>query len=120
MKKLLAEVSGVIEAPVDQVWPEVLADLGRAWAAHPSPKRENGDHAVAFQGGWWYRGEWSATPHPRGTLVVHRVYNVAEHLRWGVPLANRFFVGLEGKTREGFKAGIVRIGAKLGCSARLA
>ena len=57
---------------------------------------------IAFQGGWWYRGEWTLAPHPEGTLVVHRVYNVAERARWGVGLANRFFVGFADTTRRSF------------------
>lgn len=110
-KKLLTEVSGVVAAPVEQVWRELLGDL---------PGQETGRHTLAHQGGWWYRGEWSVAPHPEGTRVVHRVYNVAEWMRWGVPLANRFFIGFEKQTRTAFAEGLAAIGERLGCPTRLA
>ncbi|MFG1708507.1 hypothetical protein ACFLIM_35440 [Nonomuraea sp. M3C6] len=110
-KKLVTEVAGVVAAPVEQVWQALLRDL---------PSHEAGDHTLAYQGGWWYRGEWSVTAHPEGTRVVHRVYDVAEWMRWGVPLANRFFIGFPKRTREAFAEGLARIGNQLGCSAKLA
>ncbi|GAA3000971.1 hypothetical protein [Streptosporangium longisporum] len=79
----------------------------------------NGGDTIAVQGGWWYRGEYTVTPHPEGTLVTHRVRNVANRWRWGVPLANRFFVGFRRDTRAGFADGLRRIGDELGCPARL-
>ncbi|MEU7899768.1 hypothetical protein AB0B45_43835 [Nonomuraea sp. NPDC049152] len=88
MKKLITEESGVVEAPVAHVERELRKALGGE---------------LAHQGGWWYRGEWSVAPHPRGSLVVHRVFNVADRLRWAVPLANRFFIGFDEATREAFR-----------------
>jgi hypothetical protein len=114
-KRLITEVEGVVGAPVEQVWQAVLRE-------RPDHEMtvELGEHTVAYQGGWWYRGEWSVLPHPEGARVVHRVYNVAARMRWGVPLANRFFIGFEERTREAFAAGIARLGKQLGCPARLA
>ena len=114
-KKLITEVAGVVTAPVEQVWRALLGD-------RPAYEltTELGDHTVAYQGGWWYRGEWSVTAHPEGARVVHRVYNVAAWLRWGVPLANRFFIGFDETTREAFAEGLARMAKELGCSARLA
>lgn len=74
---------------------------------------------IAFQGGWWYRGEWTVGEHEDGALLTHRVRNVANRLRWGVPLANRFFVGFDARTREHVAATLTRIGRALDCEARL-
>lgn len=75
---------------------------------------------MAFQGGWWYRGEWSVTPHPQGALLTHRVFNIAQRASWGVPLANRLFIGFRDKTRDGFIESLTRMGNRLGCPTRLA
>ncbi|MEV0613571.1 hypothetical protein AB0I81_09620 [Nonomuraea sp. NPDC050404] len=113
-KKLITEVSGVVAAPVEQVWRALLDNRPQY-----EVKTEFGEHTVAYQGGWWYRGEWSVLPHPEGARVVHRVYNVAEWLRWGVPLANRFFIGFAEQTRQAFADGLSAIGTRLGCATRL-
>jgi hypothetical protein len=108
--KLLVEVAGLIDAPVDRVWPELRATVSST---------ETEGTTLAHQGGWWYRGEWSAEPDGGGTRVTHRVINVAQWLRWMVPLANRFFVGFEETTRTGFEQGITDIARRLGTTARL-
>jgi hypothetical protein len=41
-------------------------------------------HRIAVQGEWWYRGEYTVEPHPRGSLVVYRVYNIAPGAGWWV------------------------------------
>jgi len=123
-KTLVTEVSGVVEAPVERV----LAGLAEIVTpappsgtahAHPAPKVEAIDGGVAVQGDWWYRGEWTVSPHPEGSLLVHRVYNVAQWLRWGVPLANRFFIGFRSATRASFAGSLRRLAARIGCTARL-
>ncbi|MFI7615539.1 hypothetical protein ACIBP6_30370 [Nonomuraea terrae] len=99
--KLITEVTGVVTAPVEQVW-RALVNGNPGWTVA-------GDHTIAYQGGWWYRGEWSVEPDPEGTRVVHRVYDVARWMRWGVPLANRFFIGFADRTRAAFEEGLTRI-----------
>lgn len=47
------------------------------------------------------------TADPAGSRVEHRVVNAAEWGRWGVPLANRFFLGYREKVAAGF-AGLLR------------
>jgi hypothetical protein len=129
-KKLIAEVAGIVEAPVAMVFDELAGALlpdGRRTGrftvedlpGHTSTVEVAG-HAVSFQGGWWYRGEWSVEPHPQGALLVHRVFNVAQWMRWGVPLANRFFIGFADSTRQGFTETLAQIGNRLGCSTHLA
>ncbi|MGN9837605.1 hypothetical protein ACTMTI_05735 [Nonomuraea sp. H19] len=112
MRKI-TEVAGVIAAPVEQVWPILLGER-----PDHVRKTEIGEHTVAYQGGWWYRGEWSLAPHPEGTRVVHRVYDVAGPY-WAVALANNLFIGFRERTRRSFAEGITRIANQLGCAARL-
>jgi len=109
-KRLVTEVAGVVAAPVEQVWQVLQGDL---------PHNDVGDHTVAYQGGWWYRGEWSVSRHPEGTRVDHRVYSVAGPF-WAVALANRLFIGFAGRTRRSFAEGLARVGNQLGCATRLA
>lgn len=52
-------------------------------------------------------------------MIIHRVYNVARWLRWGVPLANRFFVGFREATSSGFEQGIAEVARRLGTGHRL-
>jgi hypothetical protein len=128
-EKLITEVAGVIEAPVTAVFGELTGMLlpgdrrtGRFTVedlpGHTSTA-EVTEHTVSLQGGWWYRGEWSVEPHPEGALLVHRVFNVARWVRWGVPMANRFFIGFAGRTRQGFTESLTRLGGRLGCATRL-
>jgi hypothetical protein len=108
--KLLVDVTGVVEAPVDKVWPLLRRAI---------PFTEENGTTAAHQGGWWYRGEWSAHPDGNRTLVTHRVYNVAPAMRWAVPLANRFFIGFTQKTRNGFQHTITEISQQLDTNAYL-
>ncbi|GAA0395196.1 hypothetical protein Acor_64910 [Acrocarpospora corrugata] len=136
--RTICEVHGVIEAPADRVSALLLAvrpgQVGpdNCWllTSHGGvltggPERftlttpshsmtvEVGPSWLAAQGGWWYRGEYHIKPHPNGTELVHRVLNAAEWMRWGVPLANRFFVGFEATTRQGFASLLDRVTAEL-------
>ncbi|GII91118.1 hypothetical protein [Sinosporangium siamense] len=124
-KKLLVEVFGVVEVPVAELWKaladELLPDGDRSgrFTVEDAPGHtsevEVAGHTISFQGGWWYRGEWSVEPHLKGALLVHRVFNVAQWARWGVPLANRMFIGFAGNTRAAFTKGLARLGNRLGC-----
>lgn len=48
---------------------------------------------ISLQGGWWYRGEYTAEERGGRTHLVHRVFNVAPQGRWAPALANRLFLG---------------------------
>ncbi|MET8845867.1 hypothetical protein [Amycolatopsis sp. NPDC004625] len=99
--KTLAEASGVVARPPG----EVFERLRRWLAGGGHPMRMDVDRSqgfVAVQGGWWYRGEYRVTADPGGSRVEHRVVNAASWGRWGVPLANRFFIGFRGKVVAGF------------------
>jgi hypothetical protein len=120
MKELIYEVSGVVEAPPEAVATAVLDRVGQAAAGYvPVVEASNGNWTAAVQGGWWYRGEYTVEPAPSGSRFTHRVYNVATWMRWGVPLANRFFVGYRPTVREGIDKLVRDIGDELGCAAHL-
>ena len=138
-KTLLFEAAGTIESPVERV--EVLDARGapgrsvgpdNAWlmsrtggTIEGGPERftlrragyamtvEVVGQTFAMQGGWWYPGGVHRRAAPRGNASTHRVFNVASRGRWGVPLANRFFVGFAKNSRDGFAAAIELQGARL-------
>jgi hypothetical protein len=104
VKKLLVEVSGTVAGPADVVLERVVAMI----AGYPGFEIDRERGTVATQGGWWYRGEYTVDSSQAGadggpaSVVTHRVYNVAEWMRWGVPLANRLFIGYREKVESGF------------------
>ncbi|MQA86130.1 MAG: PPOX class F420-dependent oxidoreductase [Streptosporangiales bacterium] len=140
-------VAGVVEAPAEKVTELALAvrpgpvgpdnafllDGGSDVVLAGGPRRFAGPHihvevdrehrVFATEGNWWYRGEYTFEPHERGTIVVHRVYNIARVGRWAVPLvllqyrlsgmftAHTLMTQVEGVLR--------RIGDRLGCPAYL-
>ncbi|MEU4158439.1 hypothetical protein [Actinoplanes sp. NPDC026670] len=110
MTKLL-ELRGVVEAAPDAV-AAVLLDVGSGGrsplAVTGTVEHDDGDEfvvihegsrmtvtvdragrSVSLQGEWWYRGVTSVEPDPRGSLVVHRVFNVAPGHRWAVRMVSR-------------------------------
>ncbi|MEV5826154.1 hypothetical protein AB0L25_11310 [Spirillospora sp. NPDC052242] len=119
----LAEAAGIVEAPAARVWDaladELLPDGRRSgrFRVEDAPGHtstvEVTDRTIAFQGGWWYRGEWSVEPHPDGARIVHRVFNVARATGWAVPLANRMFAGFADDTRTAFMERLADVGRRL-------
>lgn len=107
--KTLAEAAGVVARPPE----EVFERLRRLLAGSEYPMRMDVDRErgfLAVQGGWWYRGEYRVTPDPGGARVEHRVVNAASRARWGVGLANRFFVGFRAKAAAGFALLLAELG----------
>jgi hypothetical protein len=107
----LLELRGVVEAAPDEV-ARVLLDArpgGRSpLAATGSAVPARGDEftvvlegstitvtldratrSIAQQGEWWYRGVTSVEPDERGSLVLHRIFNVAPGHRWAVRFVSR-------------------------------
>ncbi|MEV1002259.1 hypothetical protein [Nonomuraea sp. NPDC050202] len=128
MRKLITEVAGIVEAPASRVWDALAEELlpgGRRsgrFTVEDAPGHtstvEVAGHTISIQGGWWYRGEWSVEPHPQGALLVHRVFNVAQWMRWAVPLANRLFAGFAETTREGFAQLLANVGHRARAATR--
>jgi hypothetical protein len=69
---------------------------------------------VVQEGEWWYRGVTSVHLDPRGALVVHQIFNVAEGNRWAVRWVSRGPLGAAPAT---FAAHIAELGAELHCAA---
>jgi hypothetical protein len=107
----LLELRGVVEATPDAV-AEILLDVrpgGRSpLATTGTADSADGDEfsvtqeggkvtvtvdralrSVTVQGEWWYRGVTGVEPDPRGSLVVHRIFNVAPGHRWAVRFVSR-------------------------------
>ncbi|MDI6099807.1 hypothetical protein QLQ12_14490 [Actinoplanes sp. NEAU-A12] len=107
----LLELRGVVEAAPDVV-AAVLLDVGPGGRSpltvSGTVERGGGDafvvvregsritvtvdravRSVTQQGEWWYRGVTSVEPDPRGSVVVHRVFNIALGHRWAVRMVSR-------------------------------
>ena len=135
--KTLAEAGGVVARPPGEVFERLRRALaGSPYPMRMEVDRERG--FIAVQGGWWYRGEYRVTPNvtpevtpdpaprncrclpvawktgapqPGGSArVEYRVVNAASRGRWGVPLANRFFLGFRAKTAAGFASLLDELG----------
>ncbi|GAA0542874.1 hypothetical protein GCM10010172_25420 [Paractinoplanes ferrugineus] len=102
----LLELTAVVEAPPERV-AEVLLDV-RPGGRSPLGVAGDGDdfvvvdrgsritvrvdraaRSIAQQGEWWYRGVTSVEPDPRGSRVVHRIFNVADGRGWAVRWVSR-------------------------------
>lgn len=132
-------VSGVVEAAVDQVWPLLMRNSLQAIGLDASAVENDHDsqpyiisigkpgegkitvevdmvhHNIATQGEWWYRGVYSVSPHPHGSLVTYDVYNIAPGIGWW---AAQLVQGREnaGKMKSQLQAGLDAIGKQLGCA----
>ena len=133
-------VAGTVAAPVAQVWDTLLAGTpllspadkqAAARAAGPEPfvaasaqpgegrvEVDTRGHRLTVQGEWWYRGEYTVEPHPRGSLVVYRVYNIAPGAGWW---AAQLVQGPgHARTMRGHLHDLLRIiGDQLRCESRL-
>jgi hypothetical protein len=101
----------VVEAPPEKV-ADILLDArpgGRSPLAATGPARPaQGDEftvtlegstitvtldraarSIAQQGEWWYRGVTSVEAEERGSLIVHRIFNIAPGHRWAVRFVSR-------------------------------
>jgi hypothetical protein len=72
--------------------------------------------SVALQGEWWYRAVTSVEPDPRGSRVVHRVFNVARGHGWAVRFVSR---GPLNAAPRSFAATVRSLGEQLGVAARV-
>jgi hypothetical protein len=70
--------------------------------------------SVAQQGEWWYRGVTTVRPDPRGTQVVHQIFNVARGKGWAVRFVSRGPLNAAPAT---FAEQIAALGAELHCAA---
>jgi hypothetical protein len=89
---------GQLRALVDGDW--LIDRLGWTPEKFAGGGLERSPGVLAGQGGWWYRGEFSAEEVGGRVRLVHRVFNVAPQGWWAPALANRLFIG--------YRAGIQR------------
>lgn len=84
--ELLGKARGIVEAPAD----DVVVELERMYADARSPladqKTDRTRRTFTETGNWWYQGVTRVDEHPRGSLVVFELHNVAAQARWMVPL----------------------------------
>jgi hypothetical protein len=104
-RRLLYEVSAPVRATLDQLralvdgdW--LITELGWTAALFTNGRLERGPGLLAGQGGWWYRGEYTAEEAGGRVLLVHRVFNVAPQGWWAPALANRLFIGYRAGLRR--------------------
>lgn len=97
-RRLLYEVSAPVRATLEQLrglidgdW--LLGQLGWTEALFANGRIERAPGLLAGQGGWWYRGEYTAEETGGRVRLVHRVFNVAPQGRWAPALANGLFIG---------------------------
>ena len=108
--KPLRSLSGVVHAPVDTVW-AVLADVGphgrspikppgRTIRTHDDDRiyhvsvEQDGSRVtvevdrvtrtITIEGQWWYRAQFTVSPHHDGCVVTQQIFNIATRLRWAV------------------------------------
>src|SRR3954452_17714460 len=70
--------------------------------------------SIAEQGEWWYRGVTAVEPDPRGSQVVHRIFNVAAGHGWAVRFVSR---GPLNAAPEVFGRHVEGLGLALNCAA---
>lgn len=104
--RLLFEVSGVVHAPIERVREAMFRDAGES-GSHRLVDRDEG--VIASWGDWWYRGEDTIAEHAEGTLLTHRVYNIAKQGNWAPYLANKLFIGYEAQLRTSLEARIAEL-----------
>ncbi|WP_232663358.1 hypothetical protein [Pseudonocardia sp. TRM90224] len=114
--RLLFEVSAPVRASVEEL--EALIDSGwlvreLGWGAGSlglgplgsgpgaGPSAWQGRGRVGMQGGWWYRGEYTAEQIGVEVRLVHRVFNIANQGWWAPALANRLFIGYRAALQRG-------------------
>ncbi|MEP6987209.1 MAG: hypothetical protein ABI970_16500 [Chloroflexota bacterium] len=131
-------VSGVVEAPVEKVWPLLLDSFSSVGVDRKAVESYSGQqpyviyigkpgngkitvevdkvkHSILIQGEWWYRGVHTVTPHLRGSLITYNVYNIAPGIGWW---AAQWVQGRENARgmKGQLQAGLDAIGKQLGCA----
>lgn len=134
----LLQLTGVVEAAPDAV-AEVLLDVrpggrsplvragtiedddGSEFVMNVDGSRltvriDHGARSVTQQGEFWYRGVTRVEPDPRGSQVVHEIFDVADGHRWAVRFLARGPVNSAPAT---FRGQLEELGRELHCAAWL-
>jgi hypothetical protein len=110
-KKHLLTLTGIVEAPPDQVRPLILDVLTTGGDAVDG---DTDASTVVTQGGWWYRDETTVTAHERGSLVVRTIFDVAHRMPWAVRFVSRKPLK---EAPAAFAARLMDVGDRLGKAA---
>jgi hypothetical protein len=118
----LLELRAVVEAPPDAVAGVVLD--AQPGGRSPFAADDDGsdltievNHAareVIQQSEWWFRATTTVEPDPRGSQVVHRIFNVAEGNAWAIRFLARAPLNA---APHHFAEAIHRLGEQLGAAA---
>lgn len=138
-------VSGILEAPVDQVWSAlsngdfVLSSELRAELAHTSRSEsaplkislpvaggsstlnveiDPPQHLIAIAGQWWYRGVYTVNPHSQGSCLSYSIYNIAPGVSWWLAQAVQGPQTARGMDQQ-FGQLLDALGKQLGCKTAL-
>jgi hypothetical protein len=125
-------VTGLVEAPVEQVWQAVLeendlSEIVRKAQQNPiitedqyagRTEIDTQKHTILRQGHWWYRGIHTVEQHARGSLIRYEVWNIAPGVGWW---AAQMVQGPQhAREMRGIMEGALQnIGKRLGCRAEL-
>jgi len=71
---------------------------------------------ITLRGEWWYQGVTTVSADERGSLIVHRIFNVAAGHAWAVRFVSR---GPLNAAPAQFAATIAQLGQELGCKAEV-
>jgi len=85
-QRTISRAAGVVEAPLDAVTDLLFHLFGQLPPDDRHIELDRRGRRVTVQGDWWFRGVYTLEPHPGGTLVAYRVFNIARRWRWMVPL----------------------------------
>ncbi|HEY0532027.1 MAG TPA: hypothetical protein VGD29_10555 [Actinoplanes sp.] len=135
----LLELRGVVEAPPDAVAgllldvrpggrsPLVLPELAAGGETEDDDRYvvvrdgsrltvtvDRAAREIAEQSEWWFRSTTAVEPDPRGSQVVHRVYDVAEGNGWAIRFLAR---GPVNAAPHRFAEVMRRLGEELGAAA---
>ena len=132
----LLELRGVVEAPPDAVAAILLdvrpggqSPLAGTGVAEPAQGdvftvTKKGSKltvavdrdalTVTVKGEWWYQGVTTVAPHERGSLLIHRIFNVAPGQGWAVRFVSR---GPLNAAPADFAAQLATLGTDLHCKA---
>jgi hypothetical protein len=76
---------------------------------------DRANHRISIYGGWWFMGEYTIMPHPKGSLLTYHLSNAATGVSGAIAgLLHRRELKAVGPALEQM---LHRLGERLGCAA---